>query len=251
MSKSETKAKTAQTQKAWKVTITGDYRKTREEYIDFKPIVGYLPYVEEDLMMQAVRKRYAQIWLMNSPQAPTSLYNMRRVDVDKFEVVEHEFSYIGKSIAEMDMLELQDLAVACDLRRVPIFKKVSLRVMQNIAYAEYAKQVLQWKPRSQRPEDLTAYKLLTDDRADGFNVARNKPIVVGAMQHRDTRKKLTNDEYLDAESRSTSLDNAPNEKETTLTIDELKQMADQQGIVYSHNIKFETLYNKIYGASAA
>jgi hypothetical protein len=229
--------------KAWKVKISGSYRKAGREIIDFQDVEGYLPAIDEDRAVQLTRKRYAQMWIQKNPKFTERLETIREVHIDDMEIVTIEaFSYIGKDIAKMTMEELQDFAAANDLRSVPLYKKTSLRQMQNVAYASYARDVKRVQQKSKKPEHEREYKLLTDHRTEGFNVTKNPPIIADSKLHFNDKAKVTNEEMIEAEQESTG---HPKE---TMTLEQLKELADIKGIPYSYNISREKLYDRLYGS---
>lgn len=243
MAKPQIKTKTEpKKSKVWEVKISGSYRGRDKKYHDFVGIEGVLPYVPEEFMLQLVRKRYAIMWLAKELKDSGNIKSIREVWIDSQKKGEAVLTYIGKNIAEMTPEELQDVATACDLRVIPVYRSTSLRPMQNIAYAAYAKNVLHLKPKGTSEKAKLDYRLLTDHRADGFNLMKNPAIIVGGAMRRDDSKKVTNDEYLDMEETITK-----GNPKTTLTMDELKMLADQKNISYDETTSFDELFEELYG----
>lgn len=90
--------------KMWEVTISGTFRTPKAgEYEEFENVVGYVPYVDEEFRDQAVRKRYAAIWIgRNKNYKGQTIKTMREVHIDSAVVVQKEqFSFVGKNITEM------------------------------------------------------------------------------------------------------------------------------------------------------
>jgi hypothetical protein len=224
--------------KALKITISGSYRSADQEVFDFNKVTGYIPYQDEDIAFMHVKDRYAAMWITGDERFKNRVYSLREVFIDSMEEVEHEFSYIGKDIREMSIEDLQDVATAYDLREVPLWRKGSVRQAQNVAYAEYGTKV-------QGRKGL--------DHRKGLNVSKLPPIVIDAGVRRDNTKKFTNEQIIAA---AQGTEDAGKEEgvegaEETLTLDDLKKIADNQGIKYHPGIGFDALYKKVYPATAA
>jgi len=236
--------------KAWKVTISGSYRKDlKGGYVDFSKVTGIVPLVDEEVLNQQVRKRYAAMWLSseeNRRKFPEGVKSIREVHVDKAEVVEvDQFSFVGKDIMDLDYEELQDLAVMKDLRSVPLYKKSSLRRTQDVAYAAYALNVLKLQAKNNTKEAENEWRRLTDIRFDGFNASKNPPIIIDGQAHVDTTQRMTNEEIIGYEQKS------PSDPKQTLTLPELKEIAKMKNIPHAPNIGFEALYARIFSTAAA
>lgn len=240
--------------KALKATISGSYRDSKSELVDFENVVGYLPYVDEEHAKMHIRGRYAIMWIIAATdKAGEKLYKSRldathQVFIDSLEEVEHDFSYIGKDIKEMSYDELQDLATAQDLRRIPLPKQVSgvdLREMRSMAYMDYAAQVLGMDDTNRLDEKRpipVAERI--NPAITGYDFAKLRPIVVGGDIRTDDRKKLTNEEVLELEAATTNLTSKPG---STLSHDDLKQIAKDKNIKFHPNIGYDGLYEKIFG----
>lgn len=227
--------------KALKVTVSGSYRTANKEVVDFENVTGVIPAVDEELAEMHVRSRYALTWVKNAvDEKKEKLYKpriarMRQVFVDDIEEVQADFSFVNKDIKEMSYEELQDLATLKDLRRIPLPKEssgISLREMREIAYLQYAKEILR--------KDY-------GDKDQDFDYANEPPLIVEGGARKDKSKKITNEEMIEQEQQNSSL-SAP---KNTLTLDDLKGIAKQKGISHSNNIGFDALYAKLYGEAAA
>lgn len=246
MTKTETKPKTAtgvQT-KVWHVVISGSYRKAKKDIVDYSEIEGMIPLVDEEIAVQMARKRYALMWIPASGNYPDRLESVREVHIDSMKpaLMKGKFSYVGKNIGDMTWEELQDFAVANDLRTVPLYKKGSIRNAQNIAYAAYAKDVLQWKPKGNTEIEKAAWRLLTNHQELGFNIAKNPKITATDTMRVDSSQKINNDEMIELEQKS-----AKGSIKSTLTLPELQAIASSKNIPYEESDDASTLYNRIYG----
>lgn len=236
---------------ALKVRISGSYRKAGREVVDYMDIEGIIPKVDIELAEQAVRKRYATMWIKNDPKRfPERLETIREVHIDVMEDIEvDQFSFVGKNIMQMSAEEIQDMAVANDLKMIPLFKKTSLRQAQNVAYAQYALNVLKLQPGRDDPEHpgaaMKAYELLTNYKVEGFNIAKNPAITVGGEIRRDKTGRLSNEEMINLEQKSTSTKGPKN----TLTLDDLFAIAAEKNITHAPNIGFDTLYARLFNAN--
>lgn len=170
--------------KALKITISGSYRGRDKDTHDFNGITGVVPYNSNpDIVSAHVRRRYAPMWIANSPKhSSAAVGSIRECYIDGIEEVEHDFSFLGKSITEMTQEEVQDLATLKDLREIPLWRKSSTRRLHDVAYAVYANEVLR--------EDHNY-------REEGFNSYSLPPIVVGDARPRAADVGISNEELLD------------------------------------------------------
>lgn len=229
--------------KLLQVTISGSYRNSKKENIDFENVVGIVPFIDHDLAIMHVRDRYAHVWIKAATNAdgsktyPERVEDTRQVFIDEIKEIEGEqFSFVGKDIKEMTFDEMQDLAVANDLRTVPLPKEisgVSLREMRVEAYAAYSMRFFK--------HDIGKDK-------EGFNFASLPPLVVGGTVSRDTSGKITNEEILEQEQKKADIKST---LKTTLTMDEMKGIAKMKNITYPENISFDALYSLLYSGSVA
>lgn len=245
MTQTNTKAKAPSVQtKVWAVTISGSYRKAKKDVVDYSDISGFIPLVDEEIAVQMARKRYAAMWVVTSGEYKDRLESIREVHIDEMKPVlmKGKFSYVGKNIIDMNWEELQDFAVANDLRTVPLYKKGSIRNAQNIAYAAYAKDVLGWKPKGNTELEKEKWKLLCDSKTLNFNIVKNPPIIATDTMRADNSQKISNDEMIEMEQKS-----ARGSIKSTLTLSELQAIASSKNIPYEDGVDAETLYNLIYG----
>ena len=229
--------------KALKVTVSGSYRTANKEIVDFENVSGVIPFVEEEIAIMHTQGRYTVTWIKNAMNENGEKVYPKRTDgyprqifVDSIEEVSVDpFSFIGKDIKEMDYAELQDLATMKDLRKIPLPKEISdmsIREMREVAYLEYAVNV-----------DGQYF----GDKNQDFNYSRAPALIVKDGARKDESIKLTNDEIIEQEQSSQSIDGAKND----LTINDLKAIAKNKNISYHPNIGFDALHAKLYGGSAA
>lgn len=228
--------------KLMKATISGSYRTSTGEYVDFDDVEGFLPFVDEDVAAMHIRGRYAVMWVKAATDSkgekkyPLRVQNMRQVFIDRLETVEGDnLSFIGKDIKEMGYEELQDLATFKDLRRIPLPKElsgVSLRDMRAKAYVSYVEEVLMKEAPSE---------------AEMARFGDLPPVFVEGGYRRDETVKLTNEEVIEREASPRNLGESAKQ---SMTIDELKDLARQKHIPFHPNIGFDKLYEKIYGVAA-
>lgn len=218
--------------KALKVTISGSYHLANKDIRDFEKVTGIIPHCDEDVATMHVMRRYAPIWISaDKEKYPDRIHGMREVHIDKIEEVkDHKFSFIGKDIREMDAEELQDLATAKDLRKIPLWKVGGIREARTRAYTSYSTEIL---------------GKFIDEKAAGFNVMHQKPIVVkDGGPRRNVSRKITNEEFLEAEAANVSIKRG--EIKSSLTLAELKQLADDKGIEHPPKITYDALYRMLF-----
>ena len=215
--------------KAWKVTISGTYRTAKKEYIDFQDLEGYIPFTpSEDYAEAMIRKRYAGMWIGKDSKYKERVQSVREVFIDYMEEVEHEFSFLGKEIRELTYEELQDVATFKGLRAIPLYKKGGLRQAQMIAYAAFSEKVLGIEVK---------YK------EAGFKFMEQPPVYIDADSEFNIVKPFTNEEILDQEAASESID-----ANKTLSRPQLEKIAKDRGITFNKAISDEKLYSKIFNA---
>lgn len=215
--------------KAYKVTISGAYRKAKREIVNFDGLSGIVPFTDSDIMYMHLRSRYAPMWLTKDKRFKDRVSTMREVYVDSVEEVEHEFTFVGKDIREMSEEELQDLATAFDLRRIPLYRKSSLRETRVHAYMAYCESVLG----------------KSIDKGDDFNLAEMPEVVVKFEKpRRNQQASVTNEEVISAYQAG----DVSNPK-ANFDLDGLKQLAASKGIPHHPNIGYDKLYAKIFEAA--
>lgn len=217
-------------------TISGSYKTAQKDIIDFENVKGVVPMQDEDIATMHVRSRYASRWIKETkgedgkPKYPERIQRVREVHIDDVKRTEGKLSFVGKDIKELSFEELQDLSLAKDLRRVPLYKASDLRNTRVMAYVNYVEKVTKGEPIKYQ-----------DER---FNFAKLSSIMLTADIRREDEGKVTNDEIIEAEMKS------PSEPKSTLTMEELKQIAKTKNIDIRGNISYDTLYNRLYGAAA-
>ncbi|MEE9356574.1 MAG: hypothetical protein V3U75_13370 [Methylococcaceae bacterium] len=217
-----------QTIKAWKITISGSYRTSKKEYIDFQEVVGTIPETpSEEYALAMVRKRYAVMWVSKDPKYKERVVTLREAFIDKIEKVDAEFSFLGKEIRDLTYEELQDLATFKGLRAIPLYKKGGLRQAQIIAYAAFSEKVL---------------GIEVDYKEVGFVFMDQPKIFVDSGTEFNIVAGMTNDEVLEQEQANTST------QKTVLDRAQLEKIAHDRDITFNKAISDEKLHAKIFTA---
>lgn len=219
--------------KMLEITISGSYKTAQKDIVDFENVKGVIPFCDEDIAAMHTRARYAPRWIKEAkgpdgkPLYPDRIQRVREVHIDDIKETTGKLSFVGKDIKELTMEELQDLATAKDLRRIPLHKASDLRNTRVMAYVDYSEKILKSEPIKYQEPD--------------FNFAKLPSIILDGEVHRDKTVKLTNDEVIDEQVNSALF------QKTTLKLEDLKAIAKQKNIPFHPNIGFDTLYGKIYG----
>lgn len=217
--------------KAYKIKISGSYRTTNNEVIDYNNVEGFIPAVADVEFAEAmIRKRYAPMWITESKEYSSRVLSVRECYIDVFEKAEHEFSFVGKKIEELTYGELQDLATAKGLRAIPQYKKGGLRQAQSVAYMEYANKIM--------GQDV-------DNKKKGYNFMKLPTIVVSGELVANIANTFSNDEIIQREMES---NDARAGAKATTTRSDLEKTAFEKGITYHPNISDEKLYARIYNS---
>jgi hypothetical protein len=231
---------TDKTVKLLQVTISGYYKTANKNEVDFDNVTGIMPYVEEEFAFAAARNRYVWLWVQNATRGDGSKKYPQRMDAtrqtfidDIKEIHGKPLSYVGKDIKEMSYDELQDLAVANDLRTVPLPKTASgssLREMREAAYLAYHDVVL-------------GRKILTDAQKNpSYNYAKLPPLIADGHINKDDAEKVSNEEVLAKDENGTVVNSAPE----GMSLGDLKNLADTKGISYHPSIGYQKLYDKVF-----
>lgn len=243
--------------KALKVTISGSYKTSQGEIVDFEDVSGVVPFVEEEYAAMHVRGRYVAVWVKSAVKKDgEKLYtdrieHVRQVFIDDMEEVEHDFTYVGKNIKEMTYEELQDLATAKDLRYIPLPKSQSgldVREARMRAYLAYSEKVVNNFIDVKDPPPAYCDETKNPDGSSSFalNLSKMPALVVDGEVRVEISSKITNDEIIQQEQ-----DNAMGKPKENLTLEDLKDIADKKNIKYHWNIGFDKLYAMLYGGAVA
>lgn len=217
-------------------TISGSYKTAQKDIIDFENVKGVVPFQDEDVAMMHVRSRYAARWIKEAKNSegavmyPERIQRVREVHIDDIKPTTGKLSFVGKNIKELSFEEIQDLCVAFDLRRVPLYKASDLRNTRVMAYVDYSEKVLKSEP--------------VKYQAEGFNFTKLPDIIISLGTRRESEGKVTNEDIINAEMKSTS------EPKSTLTLKDLKEIAKERNIVFGPNDNYDTLYQKLFGQAA-
>ncbi len=226
-------------------TISGNYHNSKKEIIDFERVVGKIPYCDEEggVGSMHVRGRFASKWVREAvgengkPLFPERIHKMRQVFVDDVQEVTGTLSYVGKDLKDLSVDEMQELAVAKDLRFIPLPNTgYSKRDMQIRAYVAYADKVLRKNVKWQ---------------ADEFNFAKLPPIILDSRGRKDVSQKITNEEIIEREQKQTVTKyGAKDDPRNRFTLPELMILADNKQIEYdASEVTFDELYAKLFTAA--
>lgn len=219
--------------KALEVTISGSYKTegSPRETVDFFDLKKIIPWVEEEFALQQLRARYARMWIITSDKfKKRPRVGRPAVYVDDMkEIKDHKFGFEGKDIKEMSIEDLQDLACAYNLNRIPLYQEADLRRMRTIAYVEYNNKVL-------KNDTL-------DEKEQGFNIMHYDPIVVNAPT--GSVKKDDWEALIPSED-GVLKDGSPVPKIEDTDVATLKKIADKMGVTYNPKVPHQVLYDKIY-----
>lgn len=241
--------------RALEVTISGSYKASDQEIESYDNVTGYIPLLDEDKANQMVIKRYAKMWIGQQKKVDGEakykrVSRIREVFVDSIDEVEldkgAEFTYVGKDILTLNAEEIQDLAAAKDLAGIPLYKTGSVSHQRKVAYAEYAGKILGVTEIDPKTKKEVPLRWTTQ----GFNPAKLPPIIVTSEVQRDQTHVATLEESIDIAQLIINRQ-APATQTSAMTLEQLKAIADHKKIPYNVNIGYKTLYDKIYGPSAA
>jgi len=236
--------------KSLEVTISGSYKTSSGEIVDFENVKGFIPFVDDEHAKMHVRSRYATEWIRNlKDRNGDKVYSnridtMRQVFIDDIKQDDTKFSFVGKNIKDMSYDELQDLATSKDIRRIPLPKSLSgvdLREMRTQAYLGYSDKCLGVNINVNNP--LPQHSSKVGDRLT-FDFAKLPDLFVEDSEARvDLSQKVTNDEMIDMEMKPMNEAETP---KSHLTLADLKNIADTKNISYHHKIGFDKLYGMLF-----
>lgn len=214
-------------------TISGSYKTAQKDIIDFENVKGIVPFQDEEIATMHVRSRYVSRWIKEmknsegKPMYPERIQRVRETHIDDIKETTGKLSFVGKDIKDLTFEELQDLALAKDLRRVPLYKATDLRQTRVVAYVDYSDKIL---------------KNQINHNEEGFNFAKLPSIILDGGTRKETEKKLTNEEILDHEANKLA--------GTTLTRKDMEAIAKDKNISFHPNISDAKLYERLYGIAA-
>lgn len=215
--------------KATKLILSGSYKDSLKNVIDFENIEVVLPTTEEDIAFLHVRNRYLPSVIAADKKFDKAVDRIRQVFLEGSEKVEQEFSFFGKDIKEMASSELQDLATFYDFRKVPLPRTASLRSIRFTAYAEYRARI----QRAPLPKEI-----------DENMFADLEPLkAVHKMAERSKAPQTMTIEDMIKLEESKALD-------ASLTLDQLKDIATKKNIPFAPNIGYDTLRAKLLAADS-
>lgn len=127
--------------KAYKVSISGSFHGGDGEIHSYNNLEGVVPYNRAEIVEMHLR-RYATMWVIKQFSGKTVFRRLRELFIEKMEVTEATFSFVGKDVKQMSDEELQDLATYKDLRAIPFYRKDSLHMARTKAYCAYSTECL-------------------------------------------------------------------------------------------------------------
>jgi len=198
--------------KALKVKTSGTFINRRNEIEDYQGVEGVMPFVEDDgIVLSALRGKYMQYWLRDKG---FNVKSIREVYIDSIEETEKDFSYVGKNINDLSLMEIQDLAVAKELL---IPSKGGLAYLRKRAYMAMYNHLFKTN--------------LTDvDQIEGLT----EEIVINKKLEKKPVKVITPEKSIEMEIKSINKEK--------YTLDDLKTILDKKGIKYHHRAGFDKLY---------
>lgn len=227
--------------KAYKIIASGSYRIAKNDIVSFSDLEVIIPFNDIDVVEQALIKRFAPMMIMkNSKRFPDRLKTIREVFIDEIEEIDHKFSFYSKDIKKMEYEELMDLAAAYHLYTIPLYKKTSIRVAREKAYLVYSDKVLGKE---------------IDPKAATYDYMSLPPLKAEAPFKADRERKLTNAEVLRGELKESNsrgetkevvAETMPSSQGSSLSLSDLKAIADSKKIQYNPNIGYDKLYERVF-----
>lgn len=221
-------------------TLSGSYRNSNAEIVDFDGVKVVVPKNAEDVCFMHIKTRYAVQAVSADPRySKERAGRIRQLFVDNVKEVDGELSFAGKNLKELSEREMQDLATFYDLRGIPLPTRqsgFSLREMRVRAYAEYVERVqkgkrVQW-------------------REGKFDFAKAANIILeggaAAAPRVEKEGKITNEQIIQKEQETTTTSDDPAER---FTLAELKQLADENKISYDdETATVKELYARLFNS---
>lgn len=207
-----------------KVTVSGEYRTSNGkegDIVEFENVVGIMPDCNEDWVLSHVKNRYLARWIKADARYKQRMNSVRTLYIDNIEVVKGVASCYGKDIKAMTWEELQDLAVCKHLLAIPLINATDIRQARETAYFEYSDKIVGNK---------------IDIRKDYSYINLPELKVKGAEVYVEEPKVSNEDAIKDLQ-----------EETHEFTRDELKKLATDKGCKFPANIKYERLYEMVFG----
>jgi len=222
--------------KFYEFLCSGSYYNSGKDVIDFEGVKVLVPKTAlEEVAVMHMQSRYLPNALKSDKRYTERVHKIRQIHVDDMKEVEGELSYVGKDLKELSDVELQDLATVLDLRRIPLPARqsgMSLRDMRVIAYMTFADKI---QGKVMKQEDVAA------------EFAKLPAIKLTADGRTEKAEKLTNEEIIAQEQKTTATEDDPRKR---FTLKELKDLAKQKNVTYdgsmADDVLFDALYKKLY-----
>lgn len=224
-------------------TISGTYYNSKKELIDFDKVVGKIPFCDEEngVGSMHVRDRFAAKWVKEAmnrdgePKYPDRIDRMHQIFIDDVQETTGTLSFVGKNIKDLSIDEMQDLAVAKDIRFIPLPKAgMSKRDMLIRTYVGYAEKVLKKTIKYQE---------------ESFNFAKLPDLILDGQGRKEISQKLSNEEMIDLEADKMKAPVGLGERDNPkarFSKEELCQILDGKKISYDPSSSFDDLYQKAF-----
>lgn len=224
-------------------TISGTYYNSKKELIDFDRVKGKIPFCDEEngVGSMHVRSRFAAKWVreykdeMGINKYHDRIDRMHQVFIDDVQETTGTLSFAGKNIKDLSIDEMQDLAVAKDIRFIPLPKAgMSKRDMLIRAYVGYADKVLKQTIKYQEED---------------FNFMKLPDIILDSEGRKELSQKMSNDERIDLEANKMKIPvalGAKDDPKSRFSIEELRQILSGKKVSYDPAATFDELYEKAF-----
>lgn len=225
-------------------TISGSYYNSKKEVVDFEGVKGKIPMCNEEKGVGSmhVRTRFAAKWVKaelnkdGEPKYPERIEKFKQVFIDDVQETTGELAFAGKDIKTLTVDEMQELAVAKDLRFIPLPQSgYDLREMRIRTYAAYSEKILRQKVGWQEED---------------FNFAKLPPIILDGETRHEKSEKFTNEEIINIEAdkmkEKVNYGERPDPKKA-FTLEELKKLADDKNVQYPVDVTHDDLYEYLFG----
>lgn len=238
-SKSQAQDETEDGDKMLKATISGYYGTYDNKIINFRKVVGVLPFVnDKGVARMHIQGRYAVRFLEDPEnvdgkgEAFPPVKQVFQCHIDKMEETSGVLSFVGKNIKDLELEEIQDLATQKDLRFIPLpTDNIGWADMLVRAYVAYSDKILKRKIKWQ---------------SEDFNFEDLPDITLNGDGRLDLEKKITNEEMISREQQGNIVSGSKDDPKQRFTLDELKTMADGKSIDYVDDVSFEDLYKRLF-----
>lgn len=221
-----------------KLTVSGAYITYGGKFVDYE-VEMVIPNCPEEYYITNA-ERYLPILLKESDKYKEAVQNIAKIYIDDVEDVADNYSIQGVDIKEMNMKQIQELACYSLVRSIPLPYTGSIREVRETTYREYSKNYLNKNVDDVEYNELPPLVI----KINGCKAVATQEVVQPAAP--EVAATVAPAEAIEVPENETETNAEEPTEEQTLSMDDLKAIADSKGIKYAAGIGYKTLYSRVF-----